>query len=258
MLKLKTLVLLLNVITNILLFRPFGQIIHDVAARYNDISIADLRLLEKLSIKVERIKHDIAFLKNCQTFQVFPKFLCFKIPHGNGHDTNLIRKRLLRSAIHKRVAEKKKVEAKLNRHVNLVQNILSGLDWLLVKRCIKLNVSKSSEKVVATHQKKLQRLTQNVSLPFTADDVITNLSKYNLSDEEKSLLKNGLQYAIPPRDVLRSDIFTSFEMLNTYLTSEIKFMPCCQVFTLLYEMLFHILFCTKCECTQIIFSFSRA
>ena len=153
MLKLKTLVLLLNVITNILLLRPFGKIIHDVAVKYIDISVADLRLFEKLSIKVERIKHDIAFLKNCQTFQVFPKFLCFKIPHGNGHDASIIRKRLLRSAIHKRVAEKKKAEAKLNRNVDRIQSILSGLDWFLVKRCVKVNVNKSSEKVVQLNRR---------------------------------------------------------------------------------------------------------
>ena len=35
------------------------------------------------------------------------------------------------------------------------------------------------------------------------------------------LLKNGLRYAIPPVKILRSDVFTTFEMINTYLTSEI-------------------------------------
>ena len=178
MFKLKTLIILIYVITDILLLRPFGKIIFDVASKYDDISVADLRLLEKLSTKVQIFKHDIAFLKNCQTFQVFPKFLYFKIPHGSGSDANHIRKRLLRSAIHRRVAEKQKAEAKLNRSITRIQEVLSGLDWFIVRRSIKVNVDKSSEKVIKTHQKKLQRLTRNTVLPFTADDVISYIFPY--------------------------------------------------------------------------------
>ena len=48
MFKLRTVVILINVVTNILLLRPFGRIIYDVAQ-----SVADLRLLEsKFAIKI--------------------------------------------------------------------------------------------------------------------------------------------------------------------------------------------------------------
>ena len=96
-----------------MLFIPFGRIIYNVAERYEQISVADLRQLEKLSVKFKKIQNDIAFLKNCQTFQVFPKFLSFRIPHSSPTDLKTIRKRLLRSAIHRRVTEKKKTELKL-------------------------------------------------------------------------------------------------------------------------------------------------
>ena len=222
MFKLKTLVLFIKAVTNILLFRPFGRIIYDVAGRYEDLDVVNLRSLEKLSVKFEKIKNDIAFLKNCQTFKVFPKFLCFNLPHSSQSDANIIRKRLLRSAIHKRITEKKRTETKLKKATEDVKNVLSGLDWFIIKRCIEKNVHKQTIKVVETHQKKLQHLTHNATLPDTADDVITNLSDYDLSDNEKLLLKNGLKYAIPPARILRSDVFTTFEMLNSYLTSEVK------------------------------------
>ena len=60
--KLKALLIFLTVTIHFLLARPFGRIIYDVAARYDDINVGDLRKLEKISIKIKRIKNDIAFL----------------------------------------------------------------------------------------------------------------------------------------------------------------------------------------------------
>ena len=48
MLKLKALFIFLTVTIQFLLARPFGRIIYDVAARYDDISVGDLRKLEKI------------------------------------------------------------------------------------------------------------------------------------------------------------------------------------------------------------------
>ena len=113
--KLKALFIFLSVATHFLLARPFGCIIHDVAARYDEINIGDLRKLEKISIKIKRIKNDISFLKNCQTFQVFPRIVTFRLSLTNDNDTKAIRKRLLRSAIHRRIMEKKKLESESQR-----------------------------------------------------------------------------------------------------------------------------------------------
>ena len=220
--KLKALFIFLSVATHFLLARPFGRIIYDVAARYDEINVGDLRKLEKISIKIKRIKNDIAFLKNCQTFQVFLKFVSFRLPLTNNNDTKAIRKRLLRSTIHRRIMEKKKLESQLTGLTQKTKTILNGMDWMIISRSIQKNVKKEDAKHVATHEKKLQNLTRNKLLPHTAEEVIRNLSDYSLTDEEKSLLKNGLQFSLPPGKLLRSDVVTAFEMMNTYLTSEIK------------------------------------
>ena len=59
-------------------------------------------------------------------------------------------------------------------------------------------------------------------LPFSSDDVITNLSNIQLTAEELDLLKNGLDFAIPPRQVSKTDIFMEFEKIHRLLTYEIK------------------------------------
>ena len=101
--KLKIVVLALNIITSLLIQRPFGTVIYDIAAKYDGIiAVADLRRVEKLAVKVKKAELDITFLKNCLSLNVIPKFLLFHLPHTNHVDTNAIRKRLLRSAIKRR------------------------------------------------------------------------------------------------------------------------------------------------------------
>ena len=118
--------------------------------------------------------------------------------------------------------EKKKLESQLTGLTQKTKTVLNGMDWMIISRSIQKNVKKEDAKHVATHERKLQNLTRNKLLPHTAEEVIRNLSDYSLTDEEKSLLKNGLQFSLPPGKLLRSDVITAFEMMNTYLTSEIK------------------------------------
>ena len=49
-----------------------------------------------------------------------------------------------------------------------------------------------------THKKKVQNLTRNAILPFTSS------------------------YAIPPKFISKTEVFTSFRMINRFLQSEVK------------------------------------
>ena len=58
-------------------------------------------------------------------------------------------------------------------------------------------------------------LTRNYSLPiFTANETITNLTQYKLSQEESDLLKAGLYFSIQPDKIRQSEIFTTFEKIH--------------------------------------------
>ena len=58
---------------------------------------------------------------------------------------------------------------------------------------------KKEEYILKTHQKKIHDLTRNTMLPFQLYDIVTNLSKYQLNEDEMDSLKNGLDFSIPPR-----------------------------------------------------------
>ena len=107
---LKTLVLSLTVIVYLLTFRPFGSVIYDVAEKYDGTSVAELRKMERVALKKCKAGLDLTFLQNCKLFRVFPKFISFRIPYGNSHDVCAIRKRLLKSAVHKRLSEKRQLD----------------------------------------------------------------------------------------------------------------------------------------------------
>ena len=171
--KLKSCFLFLRCLILLVLRRPFGNIINDVALKYGDaVSISDLRKLEKLSLKVKKAELDIQFLKNCQWYNVTPNFLSFRIPHASSHDTKAVRKRLLRSAVRKRNSEIQKLQKELDSLSESLGKFLSSVDFYMILKAVQVNVNKVVIRVVETHRKKLARLTENVVLPFRSSETV--------------------------------------------------------------------------------------
>ena len=56
---------------------------------------------------------------------------------------------------------------------------------------------------------------RDFNLPlFTANETISNLIKYELTQEESDLLKAGLYFSIQPDKIQKSEIFTTFEKIH--------------------------------------------
>ena len=67
----------------------------------------------------------------------------------------------------------------------------------------------------------MRNLTRNTILPFEPYDAVTNLSKYRLNVGEMDLLKNGLEFSIPPRFLKKIDVFWQFDMVLKFMTQEL-------------------------------------
>ena len=76
--KFKTVLLSLLIIIQFITLRPFGNVLHDLAAKYEGTTIQELRRFEKLKNNVNKAELDVNFLTNCRTFDVTPKFLLIK------------------------------------------------------------------------------------------------------------------------------------------------------------------------------------
>ena len=82
---------------------------------------------------------------------------------------------------------------------------------------------KSLLKSLYTQQKKLSSLTSDCRLPiFTANETTTNLTQYELSQEESDLLKAGLYFSIQPDKIRKFEIFTTFEKIYLSFISNLK------------------------------------
>ena len=221
--KTKYIVFKIKILTVLLLIRSFGNVIDDIAASSNGlISTTDIRSLEKCYKKQEKPVLDIMFLRNCSTYNVFPEIIHVDTPFNNGYGVTYIKKRLLKNVLHKRDKEKKKLDAELTKKIHYIRSRCDGITWFVIYKLIQRNVKKVEKKIVETRRKKLCDLTRNRSLPFQTEDIIASLSDYRLHTEEIDLLKNGLNFSIPPKFIKKTDVFCQFDMIAKFLTKDIE------------------------------------
>ena len=174
------------------LSRKIKNIYNNIAVKYGNDKVKDFHKYEKLGYKKKKLKLGINFLNNCKQFGVYPKFLIFKLPNVSNKDALSIRKRLLRSAIHKRNKELKHLLTELSLTENFLYTQLSTTDFYILTKSIKSYCKKVLKKLLYTQQKKLSSLTRDCNLPiFTANETITNLMQYESSHEESDQLKAG-------------------------------------------------------------------
>ena len=128
----------------------------------------------------------------------------------------------MKNVLHSRGKEKKKLDAELTKKIQYIRSRCDGITWFVIYKLIQRNFKKAEKKFVETHRKKLYDLTRNRSLPFQTEDIITNLSDYRLNTEEIDLLKNGLNFSIPPTLIKKTDVFCQFDMVAKFLTKDIE------------------------------------
>ena len=96
--------------------------------------------------------------------------------------------RLLRSAINKHNKELQHLSKELSLSENFLSLQISTIDFYILTKSITSYNKKSLQKSLYTQQKKLSSLTKDSNLPiFTANETITNLTKYELTQEESDL-----------------------------------------------------------------------
>ena len=111
----------------------------------------------------------------------------------------------------------------LSLSVNIFSTQLSNIDFYIITKSIISYNKKSLQKSLYTPQKMLSSLTRDYSLPiFTADETITNLTQYELSQEESDLLKSGLYFSIQPDKIRKSEIFSTFEKIHRLFLNKLK------------------------------------
>ena len=220
--RLKNAVIFIQAILSFVLSRKIINIYNNIARKHGNVTVKDFRKYEWLGYKQNKLKLDIDFLYNCKQLVVYPKFLIFKLLNISNKDDLSICKRLLRSAINKRNKELQRLSKELSISENFLSTQLSTIDFYILRESMTRYNKKSLQKSLYTQLKKLSSLTRDCNLPiFTANETITNLTKYELSKEESDLLKAGLYFSIQP-DTIRTEISPTFEKTHRSFLNNLK------------------------------------
>ena len=177
-----------------------------------------LRKYKKLKIKIRKGELDATFLRNCQIFNVTPKFLTINLPNVSSYDLWSIKNRLLRSAINKRNTELRSLKRDLSNYEREIGRVLSSVDKFILDNVVKKNVDKITKTTMKTHDKKLRNLTKSLSLAFTTTETVHNLSSKLLTTDELEVLKYGLKHPIHPLQINKTDILTTFDFIHGAMT----------------------------------------
>ena len=199
------------------------NIYNDIARIYGNVTVKDFRKYENLEYKKKKLNLDIDFLNNSKQLVVCPKFLIFKLLNVSNKDTLSIGKRLLCSAINNCNKELQHLSKELSLTENFSSPQFSTIHFYILTKSITSYNKKSLRKSWHTQQKKLSSLTRDCNLPiFTANETITNLTQYELSQEESDLLKAHLYFLIQPDEIRKSEIVTTFEKIHRSFLNNLK------------------------------------
>ena len=160
--------------------------------------------------------------KVMQQLGVYLKFLIIKLPNVSHKYALSICKRFLRSPINKRNKELQHHSKELSLSDSLSTQ-LSTIDFYILTKYITSYNKKWLRQSLFTQQKQLCSLTRDCNLAiFKANETITNLTQYELSQEKPDLLKAGLYFSIQPHKIRKSKIFTTFEKINCSFLNNLK------------------------------------
>ena len=174
-----------------------------ITRRYGRDTWLLVRQWENILKKWEKAKLDVTFLERCLTYNVYPKFVKFKLYKRSLHRRDFY-KEWQRSLITNELQLKRKCVDKYRTellHVyNDVKSVLFFIDFNHVLHFIHKNVDKYKNNISIVHAHKLYILGAFYKPPTVNTDVsITNLSQRSFSKREKWLLSFGLDHCFTPK-----------------------------------------------------------
>ena len=198
-------------------------IIEYISNRYGYEGVSAFRKFEKIDLKLRKLDCDLDFLVTCETNNLIPKFLKFKISLHNfrrDHDYFAYQVKLLRKEIEsKRLLKATSLDLMRSAQSKLKESF-SFLDF---NHAINIVVSineKKAHRFKSTHQKKLFNLGLRRKYDsLSPDKIIFNLSDKVLTIEQKEALSLGLNFCFQPKKIDYARYFLSFEKLFSSLSS---------------------------------------
>ena len=188
--------------------------------RYNQHCVRLFRRIEKNDFKIKKVSCDIKFLETCIHYEVFPKFVQFKVSTHSFNRTPYYKQCQKQIIDHELNNLKAKSRSLTELNLSLkseLQQLVSYLDFKCIVYRIDANSNTKIENVKTTHERKLKNLGVYTNRGINPSSVLYNISSFQLTDRQKELLSYGLDFCLPFRRINKINFFIHFEKFYSFL-----------------------------------------
>ena len=187
-----------------------------IIERYGRPVLNLYRSLERQDYKIRKIQCDLHFLKCCQSQNLIPNFLKFKLPNRNLQQSRSYRncqRDLLTSEIRSKNRALRNGLVRKEQLSTQLRSVVYSIDFDYLSDLIKKTNCNSIGRIEFVQKRKLQSLGYVNDCNIPTDNVIFNFSDVILTEDEKSALSKGLKFSFPPSRLNFVDHFLSFGQL---------------------------------------------
>lgn len=173
----------------------------------------------KSLIKLNKIKHDLFFLKTCKKENLFPRFVRFHVT-----STHAIYKKAIHDCYHQILTDEIKYKKRqLTKEYRISKNLynvnfndINKHHFSKLEKIFEKLISKKSKNWMITHNRKLESLRNEYNQTqedpnISSIDPIKNYSKRKLTTKEHSALVNGLDYVYHNPSFNEKDFISNVE-----------------------------------------------
>ena len=196
--------------------------VHDVLRRnHGQETVSQFRRFFDLRKKKIKCELDLDFLLKCKTYEIFPKFLRFKLYKRCFYHTKFYKcwqTKLLNEEIKSKRDRISVLSTDVVHSTNNLKESLSLLEFYFANNFVKDSLSKFYKQTKQIHDRKLHNLGIHNNLePCDPNKVIFNYSSRSLSTRVKFLLAFGLDFGLPVYKLDYFKYFLGFEKLASTL-----------------------------------------
>ena len=194
-----------------------AQFVSFTRSKYGEETLLTFRKVEKLSLKLQKSKCDLEFIRLCIIYQLTPTFLHIKMWKKRIKRTNEFKQfqqHCLKNEFKTRHADSIKYEKQIKPLMENLSNTMQFSDFNKLQKYLFERSKELTDKTTRVHEKKLTKLNGGpVGQNFLSlkNKLIHNLSSHELSPTEERILSRGWDFCIETKLNNTIDLKTDIE-----------------------------------------------
>ena len=194
------------------------RFLSSLRSKYGESIFVSIRHCERLTLRLQKAKCDIEFLRCCLIYNLFPTFVKIRIWKSSLSDSEkykTFQREMLIREFKCRQKQAKQIEKNISSILIELEKRISSIDFINVKNFYHDGACRVHSKVMPIHQKKLEKLNHG-PIAQNYDEmkakVVHNISSYILSRTEERLLCRGWNFCIESKVIDVLEFETDLEL----------------------------------------------